>query len=427
MDEILAKAGSQAVTFAIKSGVSLASTYAIKTITGFILKIPRDDAKRIERLKVKLQDRIEIVSYAIDLIRLVAARGNTNLESTLRLTKDLKDEIDQFDDKIKELTERIEGSRSSKAQNESIKAVESYIKDLLDRIEEITPFINLSLTTSGANLSTNLANNVSPGLLLSASNYIIKNNEQFKGEDKQVGPSFEITYFSVFYHLPSEKNQSIRVTWKEDIKRGFAKVIRKKSPEHEFEYKLRIEQTFDDERYHNTEDGEEVEKIIEFDICQIVKLFFSVSGKLLKLEERDTPVLVLKTDKNIHGKKDHDNASMENIEWFALGQYDSIDDSSDDEEDKEDSSSVTSSVSQYEDATDLVKAEKEKLSGSISLLEYIIRLVSLQYNDETSILDVKDERLSVYLHDENPNAIRSTERDINTLDKDLGKVTITES
>lgn len=422
MDEILAKAGSQAVTFAIKSGVSIASTYAIKTITGFILQIPKDDARRIEKLKVKLQNRIEIVSYAIDLIRLVAARGNTNLESTLRLTKDLKNEIDQFDEKIRQLTEKIEGSRSSKSQNESIKAVESYIRDLLDRIEEVTPFINLSLTTSGANLSTNLASNVSPGLLLSASNYVTKNNEHFQGSDLQVGPTFEVTYFSVFYHLPSEKQQSIRVTWKEDIKRGFAKVIRTKNTDYEYDYKLKIVQSFDDGRYHNTEDGEEVEKIIELDICQIVKLFFSVSGKLLKLEERDTPVLVLKTDKNIHGKKDHDNVSMENIEWFALGEYESLEETSDEEDEVE--SSDESTASKYEDANDLVK--DEEMSSSISLLEYIIRLVSLQYNDETSILNVKDERLSVYLHDENPNAIRSTEKDISKIDKDLEKVTISE-
>lgn len=128
MDEILAKAGSQAVTFAIKSGVSIASTYAIKTITGFILKIPKDDAKRIEKLRIKLQNRIEIVSYAIDLIRLVAARGNTNLESTLRLTSDLRVEIDQFDDKIHELTEKVEGSRTAKTQKIQSTRLNSILK-----------------------------------------------------------------------------------------------------------------------------------------------------------------------------------------------------------------------------------------------------------------------------------------------------------
>lgn len=425
MDEILAKAGSQAVTFAIKSGVSIASTYAIKTITGFILKIPKDDAKRIEKLRIKLQNRIEIVSYAIDLIRLVAARGNTNLESTLRLTSDLRVEIDQFDDKIHELTEKVEGSRTAKTQKDSINAVELYIKDLLDRIEEITPFINLSLTTSGANLSSNLTNTVSPGLLLSASNYVVKNNDMFAGEDVQVGPTFETTYFSVFYHLPSEKHNNIRVTWKEDMKRGITRIIRRKDETNKFNYVLRIDQSFDDGRYHNTENDEEKPRSLEMNICQIVKLFFSVSGKLLKLPERDSPVLVIKTDKNIKGKGIHSNSSTEDIEWFALGSYESTDsDSSSDEDSSDEDNSAN-----YEDANssngNIIPSDER--SSSISLLEYILRLVSLQFNDDMSILEVKDERLSVYLNDENPNAIRETNSSINKIDEKLERVTLSDS
>ncbi|KAI8383255.1 related to Ran-specific GTPase-activating protein 30 [Nakaseomyces glabratus] len=425
MDEILAKAGSQAVTFAIKSGVSIASTYAIKTITGFILKIPKDDAKRIEKLRIKLQNRIEIVSYAIDLIRLVAARGNTNLESTLRLTSDLRVEIDQFDDKIHELTEKVEGSRTAKTQKDSINAVELYIKDLLDRIEEITPFINLSLTTSGANLSSNLTNTVSPGLLLSASNYVVKNNDMFAGEDVQVGPTFETTYFSVFYHLPSEKHNNIRVTWKEDMKRGITRIIRRKDETNKFNYVLRIDQSFDDGRYHNTENDEEKPRSLEMNICQIVKLFFSVSGKLLKLPERDSPVLVIKTDKNIKGKGIHSNSSTEDIEWFALGSYESTDsDSSSDEDSSDEDNSAN-----YEDAnssnSNIIHSDER--SSSISLLEYILRLVSLQFNDDMSILEVKDERLSVYLNDENPNAIRETNSSINKIDEKLERVTLSDS
>lgn len=75
MDEILAKAGSQAVTFAIRSGISFASGYAIKTVVKFIEKVPKDDRRRIEVLNLEIQIKFSIVSNAMDLIRLAAARG----------------------------------------------------------------------------------------------------------------------------------------------------------------------------------------------------------------------------------------------------------------------------------------------------------------------------------------------------------------
>lgn len=112
MDEILAKAGSQAVTFAIRSGISIASSYAIKTVATFVTKIPEADASRIQKLRHKLETRMEIVSSAIDLIKLVAAKGNTNLGSTLRLTRDLKEELDQFDYKISEITNNFQAKKT---------------------------------------------------------------------------------------------------------------------------------------------------------------------------------------------------------------------------------------------------------------------------------------------------------------------------
>lgn len=408
MDEILAKAGSQAVTFAIKSGISIASTYAIKTIAGFVTQIPKADARRIDLLKTKLEDRIEIVSSAIDLIKLVAARGNTNLESTLRLTGDLKNELDSFDESIKDLTAKVEGSKSAKSQKEAIDSVETYIKDLLLRIEEVTPFINLSLTTSGANLSSSLPQQISPGLLLRASEYI---NESNKRGESQVGPSFEITLFSVFYNLNKEQNSKIRVTWKEDMKRAFVKVMRVEKKSHLYSYQLKIEQTFDDGRYHDEEDEKEKPQTITVNLNQIVKLFFSVSGNLLKLPEQESPVLVLKVDKNIAGTDSRANPSIEDIWWYAFGQYEEV---SDTDSDSEESTGES----------DKAVEEQPESSTSITLLEYIIRLASLQESDQSSILEVSDERLSIYLNDENPNSIREKTSDIENVTQKLENVTI---
>ncbi|GAV54887.1 hypothetical protein ZYGR_0AS02100 [Zygosaccharomyces rouxii] len=401
MDELLSKAGSQAVTFAIKSGISIASTYALKTITTFVTQIPKDDARRIEKLKAQLQNRVEIVSSAIDLIKLVAARGNTNLESTLKLTKDLKDELDKFDENMQELTTLVESSKSPKAQKDAINAVEKYIKDLLQRIEEVTPFLNLSLTTSGATISSVLPQHISPGLLLQASNHVNVNNAKGYGK---VGPNFQVTVFSVFYQV--DKDKSNRVTWKEDMKRAFVQVVKN---EKDFKYELKIDQSFDDERYHNVEDGEKPQSMT-IDLCQITKLFFSVSGNLLKLEEQDAPVLVLKIDKNIQGRDRHENSSTEDVIWLALGGYEETE--TDDEESEEEEDSQQEKIDQ----------EKIEASSSITLLEYIIRLASLQENDKKSILEVTDERLSTYLNDENPNSIREENADVKVVTKKMEKI-----
>lgn len=403
MDELLSKAGSQAVTFAIKSGISIASTYALKTITTFVTQIPKDDARRIDRLKAQLQNRVEIVSSAINLIKLVAARGNTNLDSTLKLTKDLKDELDKFDEKMQELTTLVESSKSPKAQKDAINAVEKYIRDLLQRIEEVTPFLNLSLTTSGTTISSVLPQHISPGLLLQASNHINANNSNGYGK---VGPNFQVTVFSVFSQV--DKDRSNRITWKEDMKKAFVQVMKNNN---DFKYELKIDQSFDDERYHNVEDGEKPQSIA-IDLCQITKLFFSVSGNLLKLEEQDSPVLVLKIDKNIKGKDQHESSSTENIIWLALGGYEETETNDTDSEEEEDSQQTKNDQ------------EKIEVSNSITLLEYIIRLVSLQENDQKSILEVTDERLSTYLNDENPNSIREQNTDVKVVTKNMEKITL---
>ncbi|CCF57317.1 hypothetical protein KAFR_0C03250 [Kazachstania africana CBS 2517] len=417
MDELLSKAGSQVVTFAIKSGISIASSYALKQISNFAIQIPKDDAGRIEELRAKLENRIEIVSSAIDLVRLVAARGNTNLTSTLKLTRDLKNDIDKFDENINLLLEKLHDDtiRSSQKRTNLIKSVEDYIKDLLGRIDEATPFINLSLTTSGATLSTTLPKSVSTSILLQASYFINKNNELFdSGEVStlRVGPKFEVTLYSVFYNSLNSEN---RVVWKEDMARASVSLSRVKEGKMKYRYIMDIEQNFDDGRYHNTDGAEEVPEKLNIRLSQIERVFFSVSGKLLKLEEKDSSVLVLKVaDRdNTGGLTDNEELSDEKHKWYAFGEYGGPVGDSDSSEEEEDSDDVDKkSKEDYDDRKYRDKdaeselANNNEISTSIALLEYIIRLSSLQGNDQEGLLEVNDERLSVYLNDENPSAIK---------------------
>lgn len=414
MDEFLSKAGSQAVSFAIKSGVSLASSYAIKKISKIIIQIPNEDTTKLELLRSQLETRIEIVSSALDLIKLVAARGNTNLQYTLNLTQGLRNDIDNFDRRIDELFHDIKPNSTN-----TTKQLETYMTNLLNQIENVTPFINLSLTASGANLNSSLSKQISPNLLLNASNYVIKSNEvPLTKNGILIGPSFEVTLYTIFYNSSNTENP---ITWKETMKRCNI-TLRRYPPiddnDNVFNYKINIRQNFNDGRYHDEEEISNKKDLI-LSIEQIKKLVFNVSGRLLKLEDNDNPVLVLKTDlsksknetPNISGNGTPHNKE---IKWYAFGSYDPIDpdDSESDQEDEKDGddTSTVSSCEVFEDATE--NKESIEYSSSVALLEYMIRLLSLQHDDNKSLLNITDERLSLYLNDENAHS-KTKEKEIN--------------
>lgn len=154
--------------------------------------------------------------------------------------------------------------------------------------------------------------------------------------------------------------------------------------ENEYSYSLEFEEDFNDGRYHEDTEGQ----VRKYSIKQLRRLFFSASGKLLRLESRSSPVLILKLIDQ-----------QDNEEWIALGEVKSgeFDDSDDDDEEEEDDD-----AGEFHDLKDFVEEAK---NTSLSLLEYLVRLSILQQNDQKSILEVHDERLSLYLRDENSNSI----------------------
>src|SRR5699024_8518006 len=129
------QAGSQAVTFAIRSGLSIASGYAIKTLGRFMERLPESQKSSLALTKTRLQTKIMVITPSIDLIELISARANTSLESTVELTQDLKQDIDEFEKKVDEINEHIiklnanGGTESSmKETAEAAKNVEEYMK-----------------------------------------------------------------------------------------------------------------------------------------------------------------------------------------------------------------------------------------------------------------------------------------------------------
>ncbi|KAI5243432.1 Ran-binding-domain-containing protein [Aureobasidium subglaciale] len=338
MDILLAKVTQQAMNYAIRSGIAITSTYAIRQCTRLVKTAPRG-GKREEllNLQVRLESKIRIISPAIDMIELIAARGNTSLESAVVLTKDLRWEIQALGIRLanaaneEELYRRKSSRAKSKEQNElELQLIVSDVKKLLARIEDAVPLINLAITTSGVNLSTNLPATVSPSRLLQASTFLTAADSQYTaapGQNVQVGP---------VYVLPHDEESAREATWKEVIHKARVKLVRvpldslynlpgslttpsgaryfpKELPSDgasvEYAYQLVVIEDLDDDRVHTFEEDEAQPGPFEgvalagirdvIPIHEISKIFYADTGKILNIGsegETNNPILLLKRD-----------------------------------------------------------------------------------------------------------------------------------
>lgn len=391
MDDILAKASSQAMSFAIRSGISLALGFAIKTVARFLDKIPPAEKKRIEAANARLHQKTKIVATAIDLVRLEAARGHSALEATVDLVADLSDQIARFDENIVRLVDAMNNLN----QKATIVQVERAIGELLAEINDAIPLLNLSLVACGANLEAARAPRFSPGRLLQAAAHLEACDRHFDGaRDVAAGPAFDLTMYTVFYRAKlaetreakqTEKEQletkqletklspnleSVGLTWKEEYARASVRLVRRRGDARAYE--IVAAEDFDDGRYHEDEPARQR----NIAVAHIRRQFFSASGRLLRLEGSNSPVLIFKVAA----------AAGAPPEYIAFGEarFDSDSDSDSDSSD-------------YEDARDTVRAER---STTLSLLQYLVRLAALQENEQMSVLDITDEKLALYLHDE---------------------------
>src|SRR6266487_2035221 len=139
---------------------------------------------------------------------LSAARGNTSLESAVSLTKDLRWDIQNLGQRlakavaVEELSRKGGSSAKPQAQIEmEIRLIIKDIQNLLDRIEDAVPLINLAITTSGASLSASLPATVSPSRLLQASTFLTAGDTQYSmspSQAVQVGPTFTLSLYMLF-------------------------------------------------------------------------------------------------------------------------------------------------------------------------------------------------------------------------------------
>ncbi|PSN75287.1 Ran-binding-domain-containing protein [Corynespora cassiicola Philippines] len=357
----------QAMNYAIRTGITITSGYAIRQCGRLLRTVDGQEKSELAALQLRLESKIRIISPAIDMIELIAARGNTSLESAVTLTKSLRFDIQSLGVRLakavgeEQLTRKGSSKSRTRAQNElERKLIITDIKNLLDRIEDAVPLINLAITTSGVNLSTTLPATVSPSRLLQASTFLTAGDTQYAmtlPRAQQIGPAFTLSMYMLFSghaHRPHDEADIRETTWKEVMHKARVKLLRvpldkvyrfpspfpgeadqtdtffhsqipSESKLSEFAYQLVIIEDFDDDRLHTFEDesttpgpyeGVDMAGVREvIPIHEISKIFYADTGKILNIGtegETNNPILLLKRDINaVPPRKMMDRAAVE--------------------------------------------------------------------------------------------------------------------
>ncbi|KAL3475586.1 RanGTP-binding protein-domain-containing protein [Aspergillus californicus] len=526
MDALLARLTQQAMNYAIRSGVAITASYAIRQSSRLLQNVDkcteRDELLALQR---RLESKIQVISPAIDMIELIAARGNTSLESAVSLTKSLRLDIQSLGQRLaiaaqfeEDIRNGAKSPRDRSRSKELIKLIIQDIQKLLVRIEDAVPLMNLAITTSGAKLSTDLPATVSTARLLQASTFLTAGDTQYSissSQAVQIGPIFTLSMYMLFAsHLRPHDDESIRnFTWKEVMHKARVKLRRvpldsavalQKPSRHlrlpaegrmdEFAYQLLVVEDLDDGRVHTFDESEPQPQHYEgvnsagireiLPVHQISKFFYADTGKILDIStegETNNAVLLLKRDINaipprrmterdpadldaIHesdsedeideiqaqldaqlfgsGSDSTNNSFHESSipeewrlpkdldpEWIAFEVYNE-DEASDTESDGEASNSPTTekmaqlSINPKDDsptpaspqrgnprsATTVSNPLFNNIRTSLSLLETLLRLTSLQQFQQQSHLSITDEMLNFFLEESSTTGAGGDER-----------------
>ncbi|KAL5317598.1 hypothetical protein ACEPPN_014694 [Leptodophora sp. 'Broadleaf-Isolate-01'] len=369
MEEFLGKITQHAMNYAIRAGIGITASYTLRQTSRLLKTVDNStDYQELHALQERLNSKIRIVSPAIDLIELISARGNTTLESAVTLTKGLRWDIQALGVRLAKAATAEESSRRKKTNSKAAHEVEIHlivkdIKNLLVRIEDAVPLINLAITTSGASLSTTLPASVSPSRLLQASTFLTAGDTQYSMNPTgqiQVGPAFTLSLYMLFagHSYRVHDSDSMRdTTWKEVIHKARVKLMRiplqhtqgqafpvlesiendgKENPmltgnDHQNEYSYHIEmiEDLEDDRVHTFDDDEaqpgpygdvQLAGIRDtLPIYQISKIFYADTGKILNIGsqgETNNPVLLLKRDINALPPRRMMEEGEKGNEWY---------------------------------------------------------------------------------------------------------------
>ena len=348
METLLTRVTGHAMNYAIRSGITITATYAARQCGRLLKETPRGEQReQLLQLQRRLENKVRIISPAIDMIELISARGNTTLDSAVNLTKEIRYEIQKLGTRLSNAANEEEllhlKGRKAKSREESERELSSIIaciQSLLVRIEDAVPMLNLAITTSGVSLSTKLSGAVSPSRLLQASTFVTSADSQYilsLAQRQQVGPTLTLSMYMLFAGHARQLGVDADVrdtTWKEVLHKARVKLMRVPLDElyclpgekavasdrvknfipaettvAEFAYQLVIVEDLDDDRFHDYDDVrhkpgpfEDIPKAGILDVVpihEISKVFYADTGKILNIGEdgdANSPVLLLKRD-----------------------------------------------------------------------------------------------------------------------------------
>lgn len=338
MDAILGRVTQSAFNYALKSGVPIVAGFTFRQCSRLLQETPKgQEREQIARLQSRLEGKIKIVSPAIDMIELISARGNTSLESAVSLTRDIRLSIQELGVRLSEVVEQ-DGTEPASRRKIELLHIISDMEDLLQKIDDAVPLINLAITTSGVTSSSTLSQTISPSRLLQASTFLTDADARYVSmPDRavQVGPVFTVTLYMLFagHSMRLAKESGARDTiWKEVMHKAQVKLTRlplsslntpskrdlahKPSkgksfegtgPATEYAYQLSIVEDLDDGRVHDfdgTQPGPFDSVLLAgiremLPVHEIAKIFYADTGKILNIQsdsDESRPILLLKRD-----------------------------------------------------------------------------------------------------------------------------------
>ncbi|KAJ2888647.1 Ran-specific GTPase-activating protein 30, partial [Coemansia aciculifera] len=277
MDDLFSSLALQTVQLVGKAAFGAAGTLALKRVTSYVgqAQEAKEPQATLERLLARFEARLRIVTPAIDLVEIIAARGHSTLAGALHLTHSLRKDILAI------------GSSSSSGSP----AIAQDLRNLIEKIDDSVPLLNLALTTSGAHLGATLPEGVSPARLMQASALL----SHASPDDGKVGSPFVLRLYSMFAASVRPKS-SHDFTWKEEFVKCRLTLCRSTSEDQVLAYELRILEDTNDGRYHEEQEeknkksgGEEL--VVPLD--RVRSMYYTSTGSLLNIEDSTSPVLVL--------------------------------------------------------------------------------------------------------------------------------------
>lgn len=300
------------------------------------------------------------------------------------MCKDLRRDIDSFSADI---------DTESKTTTTTPDFVALQLRNVLQRVDDTIPWLQLALRTSDIEKGTRRGANASTSRLLRAASVL----RQCKDDGKTI--EFNLRLYSMF--LGNVRPSTAKdFTWKEDYHKCKVTLTKKSA----FKYELNIEEDLNDLRYH--EEGDKAGQL-KFDINSLQRMYYTKSGELLNIEDSKTPVLVLKITKdaataaasNAETSSDSksNTSTLKTISsdeahaatWYALEEWkDDEDDSDNEDEDKPQKEKAQDQSSQ---------TQKVPFHPSLTILEATLRLAQLEITEEMDVLQAGDDLIDLYM------------------------------